>query len=91
MARISASESDGGGQWIVAAGVVDQARVAGQGGFDGHFFDHDAEVVEGGQLGRQRADVHRMETGLVDKHRHLDANVVGQVGDQLGVGHVAVE
>ncbi len=48
-------------------------------------------MVERDALRRQLADVHRVEAGFVDEHRHFDAGAIGQVGDQLGVGYVAVE
>ena len=81
----------GRGQRVVGDGLEHQARVAGQRRLDRHLLDHHAEVVERHALRRQRADMDRAEAVAVDVDRHLDAGALGQVGDQAGVGHVAVE
>ena len=60
-------------------------------GGDGHLFDPAGKLREQRTLGWQCADMDRVETGLVHHDRHLDACALGQVGDQLCVGHIAVE
>ena len=48
-------------------------------------------AVERRALRRDVADVRRLDAGAVDQARHLDADVRGQVRDQAGVAHVAVD
>ena len=79
------------GQRVVADGVVDHGRVAGQGGGDRHLLDAARELGQQGAFRGQRADVDGMEARLVDVDRHLHAGTLRQVGDELRVGDVAVE
>ncbi len=81
----------GGGERVAGDGVEDEARVAGERGFDGHLLGGDDDLVERGDLARQRADVDGVQAALVYVDGDFDARAVRQVGDEAGVGDVAVE
>ncbi len=58
---------------------------------DRHLFDPARELGQQGAFGRQRTDVQGVEACPVHQHRHFHACAFRQVGDQLGVGHVAIK
>ena len=75
----------------MADGPVNHERVTGNGGGDGHLFDAAGKSGQQGTLGRQGADVQGMEPGLVHVNRDFDTGAFRQVGDDLGVGNIAIE
>src|SRR3954451_18091500 len=72
-------------------GVEDVVAAALENGAHREVADVRERAVECGALGRDLADMRRVDTGEVDEAGHLDAHVRGEVRDQVRVAHVAVD
>jgi hypothetical protein len=81
----------GGGVRIEHGRLVDVLAVAGQGRLDGQFLDVDVGLHQGGQLGRQDANLRRLDAVAVDHAGDFDDAGAGQIGDQSAIGDVAVD
>ena len=78
-------------QRVVGDSLEYETGIARQSGLDSHLLDHHTYVVQCDTLRRQGADMYGVEPLLIYEDWHLDTGVLGQVGDQPGVGYIAIE
>lgn len=71
-------------------GMISVLPIARQRRLHGEGLDIDVRADEAGQLGRKGPDVDGVETRAIHHHRHLDAAVGVEIGDQPGVLDVAI-
>src|SRR5262245_50577786 len=71
--------------------LLDVLRTAFESGPDRELGYVQVGAVERSQLGRERADVNRLQAAAVDEARNLDARIGGKVVDQAGVADVPVD
>jgi len=78
-------------QRIVKNSTVNQGGIANQGGLNCQFLNAARKLGQQGSFRRQCIDMAGIETGFIDQHRNFDTGDFGQIGDNIGIKHIAVE
>jgi len=75
----------------VTNGTVDGHGIASERGLDRHLLDAGTQIGHQGAFRGQRADMDGLKTSLIDQYRYFYTGSLGQIGNQVRIGDVAVE